>query len=112
MTRAFYETELFPGHQQALTTGLVNTKNGKPKAECGSGKGSCYGLGVYTEYDKSYGALWDYVGGTLGYMTTYLYFQDSGVIIVISQNSDRFNGTSCFKPMYQVIMKYIKATNK
>ncbi|TNF66162.1 MAG: class A beta-lactamase-related serine hydrolase [Gammaproteobacteria bacterium] len=94
LTRAWFDTNLFPGHDKIQKVGLVlpskkgeNVSNKDINSKCLSKVKGCYGLGVGVMYDKKYGQIWMYTGNYLGYATTYAYFKNTKTIIALSQNA-------------------------
>ena len=47
----------------------------------------CYGLGFLVTYDSTYGQMWEYPGGTMGYVTDYIWLPQENVVIGFSRNS-------------------------
>jgi D-alanyl-D-alanine carboxypeptidase len=73
----FNEKILSPEETKMIKqTGFVHVDTGIPvaptelKSECASG---CYGLGISYLYNSTYGDIYTYTGGTLGFSTTYIW---------------------------------------
>jgi D-alanyl-D-alanine carboxypeptidase len=47
----------------------------------------CFGLGLMVTYSPMYGKIWEYAGGTMGYITDYIWLPQENVIIAFSRNS-------------------------
>ncbi len=125
MTHALYDQH---GHHLAknfriedLKQNIVQATTGKPvqiqniKTGCAydhlTGIGNeCYANGIVVFYDPSWGEVWTYTGGTPGYATTYLYFQDQqGLIIAISQgNSSAAMDQETFQ-ISDIVLKFLNS---
>ena len=48
---------------------------------------TCYGLGFLAHYNATYGQVWEYPGGTLGFVTDYIWMPQENVVIGLSINT-------------------------
>lgn len=46
-----------------------------------------YGLGIVALHDATYGTIWDYTGGTLGYSFNYIYVPSDNIVISVAGNN-------------------------
>lgn len=80
--------------QQFMNTGWVRKDNHQAidinsdtaKEACKKME-DCYGLGFMVIYDPTYGKVWEYMGGTMGYTTDYEWVPQENVVIAFSRNS-------------------------
>ena len=73
--------------------GFVQTATGQPVSfanaptGCSVSAGGCYGLGIRYFYDSTfYGPIYEYSGGTMGYMTTYVWLPNFKMVLTFSMN--------------------------
>ncbi|MCF6765025.1 hypothetical protein L3V82_04495 [Thiotrichales bacterium 19S3-7] len=93
-TRAWFDTNLFPGYDKIQKVDLLlPSKKGEKvdakdiDSKCLSSVKGYYGLGVGVMYNKIHDQIWMYTGNYLGYATTYAYFKNTKTIIALSQNA-------------------------
>ncbi len=85
--RALYAGRLLPPRQQAELLSLVSMKTGKPIKRTSLADPGGFGLGVGQGTHPTFGRVWLYEGGTLGFRTLHVYLPDSGVIMAMGLNS-------------------------
>ena len=85
--RALFAGHILPPSQMKELESVVSTKTGQPISQTTAGDPNGFGLGLFQVLLPDFPRAWVYQGSTIGYRATYMYFQDSGVIITIFTNS-------------------------
>ncbi|MBV9973311.1 MAG: beta-lactamase family protein [Candidatus Eremiobacteraeota bacterium] len=83
----YHDTALLAPAQRAELMSLVSTKTGHRIARTSARDPAGFGLGVTQGYDKNLGAVWSYLGGTLGFRAIYDWFPSRDVVVAIMINS-------------------------
>lgn len=86
--RALYGGKLLPPKQQAELESLVSTATGEPMETTSLGGPHGFGLGIASATRAEVGTIWSYEGETFCFRALHVYFQDSGVIIAVTLNSN------------------------
>lgn len=85
--RALFGGQVLPPAQLHELESIVSLASGQPIAQTTPSDPKGFGLGVFQVLMPDLPRAWAYQGSTIGYRATYMYFQDSGVVITIFTNS-------------------------
>jgi D-alanyl-D-alanine carboxypeptidase len=85
--RALYSGRMLPAAQQRELETLVSVTTGRPIPAVTLADPQGYGLGIAQRIDPVTGAVWAYMGGTLGFRVLHAYFPRTGMIIALAVNS-------------------------
>ena len=89
--RALFAGHILPPSQMKELESIVSTATGQPIPQTTTSDPSGFGLGIFQILLPNFPRAWAYQGSTIGYRATYMYYQNSGVIITIFTNSQTTN---------------------
>jgi D-alanyl-D-alanine carboxypeptidase len=85
--RAVFDGTVLPPEQLKEFLTLVSTKTGEPLAEVTEDDPRGFSLGLVRVTRPEVGALWFYLGETLGYRTAFLFSPETDVLVAAATNS-------------------------
>lgn len=97
--RAVFAGKILPPAQLKEFLTLVSTKTGKPLDAVNDDDPRGFSLGLVRVYRPEVGALWFYLGETLGYRTAFLFSLKADVIVAASANSQPAGDEDQLVPM-------------
>jgi D-alanyl-D-alanine carboxypeptidase len=73
---------------------------------------SCFGLGFLVTYDPTYGQVWEYPGGTMGFITDYIWLPQENVVIALSSNGGVGSAPAFFALRNQIVQTVYQYVNQ
>jgi len=106
--RAVFAGKILPPEQLKEFLTLVSTKSGKPLDAVNDDDPRGFSLGLVRIYRPEVGALWFYLGETLGYRTAFLFSPEADVIVAASTNSQPAGDEDRLVPMMVTLYNLAK----
>lgn len=85
--RAVFAGKVLPPEQLKEFLTFVSTKTGKPLAKVSEDDPRGFSLGLVRVYRPDTGALWFYLGETLGYRVAFLFSRQDDILVAAATNS-------------------------